>query len=261
MCTDWTPLELKKLTARGIHRIEENTGAAVVLYARGKEPQTMRYHLGTAKEHTVYEAEAVGLNLAAQLLTISKDLKTPINIYVDNQAVIRSSNMFDSKPGHYLVDHFCNTIAKLQRKMKLTKTDITVRWISGHDRVEGNERADEEAKEAAKSAGNNSLRKCLPTFLILAIKQEQNSITKKCWERLWAKSPRHAHTLKYDKNLLSGSFMKLASNLPRRHASILVWLRTKHVLLNAHLHKITKADSSDCPHCPGTREDVPHFIL
>ncbi|KIK77067.1 hypothetical protein PAXRUDRAFT_36837 [Paxillus rubicundulus Ve08.2h10] len=98
--------------------------------------------------------------------------------------------------------------------MKLTKTDITVRWISGHNRVEGNKRADKEAKEVAKSAGNNSLQKCLPTFLweqslhtsILAIKQEQNSIMKKHWERLWAKSPCHTHTFKYDKNLPSGSF-------------------------------------------------------
>ncbi|KIJ11283.1 hypothetical protein PAXINDRAFT_28208, partial [Paxillus involutus ATCC 200175] len=51
------------------------------------------------------------------------------------------------------------------------------------------------------------------------------------------------------------------SDLPRHHASILIWLRTKHISLNAHLHRITKAESPDCPHCPGMKEDVPHFIL
>ncbi|KIJ19232.1 hypothetical protein PAXINDRAFT_53154, partial [Paxillus involutus ATCC 200175] len=55
--------------------------------------------------------------------------------------------------------------------------------------------------------------------------------------------------------------VKLVSSLPRCQASILVWLRTKHISLNEHMHRITKADLLDCPHCPGTREDVPHFIL
>ncbi|KAF8836639.1 hypothetical protein BDN67DRAFT_983805 [Paxillus ammoniavirescens] len=134
----------------------------------------MRYHLGTAKEHTVYEAEVVGLNLTAQLLIISKYIESPIEIYVDNQAVIRSSNTFESKSGHYLVDHFSNTISKLQKKVKLTITNITVKWISGHDGVKGNERADEEAKVVAKNPRNNSLWKRLPAFL-----QDQPLLTSK----------------------------------------------------------------------------------
>ncbi|KIJ11282.1 hypothetical protein PAXINDRAFT_26186, partial [Paxillus involutus ATCC 200175] len=92
--------------------------------------------------------------------------------------------------------------------------DISVKWISGHEGVEGNERADKEAKTAAKGRANNSLRKRLPTFLregplpisMSAAKQEQKDITKKQWGRLWAKSPHYAHTLKYDKKLLAGSF-------------------------------------------------------
>ncbi|KIJ19231.1 hypothetical protein PAXINDRAFT_53127, partial [Paxillus involutus ATCC 200175] len=92
--------------------------------------------------------------------------------------------------------------------------DFKVKWISGHDGVRGNKRADKEAKTAAENARNNSLWKRLPALLrnkplptsMSAIKQEQNDITKKHWSRLWAKSPHHAHTLKYDKNVLSGSF-------------------------------------------------------
>ncbi|KIJ10229.1 hypothetical protein PAXINDRAFT_86367 [Paxillus involutus ATCC 200175] len=177
--------------------------------------------------------------------------------------------MFETKPGHYIIDHFCRAIGKLRRRNKLTKADITIRWISGHDGVEGNKRADKEAKEAAKSRTNNSRRKHLPKFLqgdplplsISAVRQHQKDIMKKRWAKLWAKSPRFIHSASYDRNMLSGSYVKLISALPRRHASLLIWLRTKHIALNTHLHHIAKADTPYCPHCPGIREDIPHFIL
>ncbi|KIJ12629.1 hypothetical protein PAXINDRAFT_27773, partial [Paxillus involutus ATCC 200175] len=140
---------------------------------------------------TIYEAEAVGLTLAAQLLTISKDIEVPIEIYVDNQAAIKSGSKFETKPGHYLIDHFHRAINRLRKKMKITRTDITVRWISGHDGVEGNERADEEAKKAAQDKANNSLRKRLPKYLrdgplpisVSATKQDQKDVTKERWCR------------------------------------------------------------------------------
>ncbi|KIJ08954.1 hypothetical protein PAXINDRAFT_88146, partial [Paxillus involutus ATCC 200175] len=49
--------------------------------------------------------------------------------------------------------------------------------------------------------------------------------------------------------------------LTRRHTSILIWLRTKHIPLNAHLNRIKKVDTPDCPHWPGLKEDVAHYIL
>ncbi|KIK76627.1 hypothetical protein PAXRUDRAFT_108449, partial [Paxillus rubicundulus Ve08.2h10] len=59
----------------------------------------------------------------------------------------------------------------------------------------------------------------------------------------------------------SRSFMKLSLTFTCRNTSLLVWLHTKHVPLNEHLHHIKKSDSLDCPHCPGSKEDVAHFIL
>ncbi|KIJ04480.1 hypothetical protein PAXINDRAFT_27647, partial [Paxillus involutus ATCC 200175] len=49
--------------------------------------------------------------------------------------------------------------------------------------------------------------------------------------------------------------------LTRRHTSLLVWMRTKHITLNEHLHRIKKSDTPDCPHCPGLKESVAHFVL
>ncbi|KAJ8589125.1 hypothetical protein M405DRAFT_768095, partial [Rhizopogon salebrosus TDB-379] len=43
-------------------------GAAATLFHAGARPRTLRFYLGTEDEHTVFEAEEVGLTLAAKLL-------------------------------------------------------------------------------------------------------------------------------------------------------------------------------------------------
>lgn len=48
----------------------------------------MRYHLGTDEEHTVYEAETLGLTVAAQLIATGPNIMYPISILLDNQAAI-----------------------------------------------------------------------------------------------------------------------------------------------------------------------------
>ncbi|KIK78274.1 hypothetical protein PAXRUDRAFT_164415 [Paxillus rubicundulus Ve08.2h10] len=49
--------------------------------------------------------------------------------------------------------------------------------------------------------------------------------------------------------------------LTHRNASLVLWLRMKHITLNAHRHRMTRSITLDCPHCPGTKEDIVHFIL
>jgi hypothetical protein len=84
-------------------------GASAVLYKAG-HLRKLCYHLGTEREHTVYEAEAVGMTLVTQLLLTEMDLDLPINIFVDNQAAIKSCDVLTTKPGHYLIDHFARII-------------------------------------------------------------------------------------------------------------------------------------------------------
>jgi hypothetical protein len=47
----------------------------------------------------------------------------------------------------------------------------------------------------------------------------------------------------------------------RNQMSALTQLRTNHIPLNFYLHRIKRADNADCPHCPGTIEDVDHVIF
>jgi hypothetical protein len=38
-------------------------------------------------------------------------------------------------------------------------------------------------------------------------------------------------------------------------------MRTGHIDLNKHLHKIHRSDSPKCPHCPNVDEDAKHLLL
>jgi len=61
--------------------IDRKIGATAVLLRRGQQhPHVLHYHLGSADDHTVYEAEAVGLTLAAQLLSVEEDIIPSLHI-------------------------------------------------------------------------------------------------------------------------------------------------------------------------------------
>ncbi|EPQ50988.1 hypothetical protein GLOTRDRAFT_8189, partial [Gloeophyllum trabeum ATCC 11539] len=48
---------------------------------------------------------------------------------------------------------------------------------------------------------------------------------------------------------------------PQSRSSIIMLFRTGHIPLHGYLHRIGKRDDPDCPHCPGVREDVRHFLF
>ena len=81
-------------------------GAVASLYIDFTHMVTLQYHLGKDTEHTVFEAEGVGLILAAQLLLSRNEATFPATIFTDNQAVIRSGVHPTAKLGHYLLLRF-----------------------------------------------------------------------------------------------------------------------------------------------------------
>ena len=101
-------------------------GASAVLFAIGHDPKTLHYHLGSDSEHTVFEAEVLAITMAAHLLYTKRDLDLPINIFVDNQAAIKSGDLFTTKSGHYLIDRLLSTLRAVQRKHQCKKKMISL---------------------------------------------------------------------------------------------------------------------------------------
>jgi ribonuclease HI len=264
-------------------------GAAATLYVGSVKRKTLRYYLGPDTEHTVYEAEAIGLLLCLYLLTTLTRRLHNVFIGLDNQPVIKALNNQHSKASHHILDKIHNLAAHLQaqedskinieakrqakvRKEKWTPRtrnvfNLDIHWVPGHADVLENEAIDIEAKAAAE--GRSSQAKDLPTFLrknplptsVSAKKQQHTAILRSRWNKEWLKSKRFHYIRKYNQTLPSPIYMKLTNQLTRQQISLLTQLRTGHVPLNQHLHCINVVPSPNCPHCPYHPETIKHFLL
>lgn len=126
-------------------------GTAAVLIREGQEPRALRYHLGSDEEHTVYEAELLGLTLAAHLLATERNPIYPTSILADNQATIHTGEVMNKTGSGYITDQF-ERMTKCLAKQREARDDfkLTVHWVPGHMKVAGNELVDKEAKDTAK---------------------------------------------------------------------------------------------------------------
>ena len=105
-----------------------------------------------------------------------------------------------------------------------------------------------------------ALKKTLPHSKS-AMKWAYHKKLKICTQKIWEDSPRYVLLKKTDPIAVSDKYLKLITNLLRKHASILTQLRTGHTPLAKYLYCIGKSDSPTCPACQQNDKMVEHLLL
>ena len=113
---------------------EGKVGAAAILIREGKPTRKLHYHLGTSTQHTVHEAELIGMLLGLHLIKTDKKGKTSYAIGVDNQAALSALKSVKSTSGQYIADEILETAARIQKQRNSPKYSLNFRWTAGHIR-------------------------------------------------------------------------------------------------------------------------------
>ena len=243
-------------------------GAVAVLTRNGKPDRILRLYMGNVNQHTVYEAEQVGLIMGLHLLATEKKGGKKCAIGLDNQAVINSLQTELTNPGHHLAAEALRLATNLNNK-RGKKYSLTIRWTARHSGIKGNEKADKEAKNAV--AGQSSDKKLLPKYLrkklkrsVSALRQANNVERNETWRKEWHASKRFRRF--QAKDIVSPSSQKYLAlisdrRISRKMASLIFQLRCRHAPLNQYLFRFGKVDSDRCPACGTQPKTVEHFLL
>ena len=119
--------------------IEDKIGA--VIYDASTD-QTRYQHLGRDTHYNVFVAKTTALQLAIETLRDNHE-RTEWRIYTDNQSI----NNPQRQSGQAIIKDFLDCVDDI--KDKHPHLHIKIIWIPGHADIDGNERADIEAKKAA----------------------------------------------------------------------------------------------------------------
>jgi len=190
--------------------------------------------------------------------------RTDIMIATDNQAVLRAYGTRKPRPGSYLIEEAWKIHDSIVERWPNVR--LKMLWTPGHEGIEGNEKADLEAKQEAEGEHRNRrinsiiLENGLPRSKP-ATRQHLKRKTKKDYEKEFRQLPRYERVARFDPKAPASNFKNITSKLTRQQASILMQLHTGHVPLQAYLHRFNLADSSTCPSCGNEPETVTHYLL
>ncbi|XP_047532160.1 uncharacterized protein LOC125067543 [Vanessa atalanta] len=225
-------------------KIEGKVGAAFSVWEEGIETRTIKLALPTYC--SVYQAELLALYRAVEHVLGHKS--RDFGIYSDSMSALQTISNLGST--HPLAVKLRNTL----RRTKLQYKSVSLYWIKAHVGLEGNERADELAKEAAlRSKKKPDYDRCPISFLKRIIRME----TLRLWEeryklgetaaitKLFFPSAKDAHRI----------IKKIEIN------GYITQIMTGHGGFSSYLSRFKCKEDPSCACEQGVEETVPHLIV
>lgn len=180
-----------------------------------------------------------------------------VHIWVDSKAAIQRLLHLKLGPGQWLA----HRIEKRIEELSIHDINVHIRWVPGHAGVEGNERADRAAKEAAGTG-------TCPCERFMSLSHLRRLVTERKWKeqdqwlntehRKWKPNSRQTY-LMFTKN--RGTH-KTTAETPKASASRFYQLKSSHAFTTDFLNRIRKMGSRNCSHCSqAVTKTVRHLLL
>ena len=198
-----------------------------------------------------YDAEVAAIeNTLALLKTQMQEYpekKRNIVIFTDAMSALQSLEEDPmNKP------EFQSIIMDAHVLMTACDVKIFMQWIPGHSDTPGNDKADRLAKKGSEQAQpqTKATYETVKTILRANIKEE--------WLRGWSTAETGRELFKF---MEAPKRADAANALSRKDQSTIFRMRTQHIALNKHLHRIGAHTTSSCPLCDHPEETIDHHLF
>ena len=192
---------------------------------------------------SIQTAELYAIQLALRM--VEEDSFTDFTICSDSLSSLQTFR--NPKGTNILIEKLFRKIHELNNRNK----QVVLTWVPSHVGIEGNERADQLAKEAATREA---------TFTPIPYTDFYNTIRQRVysrWKELWRENPHGRHL--YQVRSEPGPWLESLSGLSRRECVILNRIRLGHTRLT-HGYLFENGIPTRCPLC-GAVLTVPHLIV
>jgi len=231
-------------------------GAGAVIYLDGIDSQPVLLRRPVSRRSTSYHGELQAIELAIDFLCNCTKRYTGLCILTDCQSALTTVTGMNQYNEH------TSLVQEIARKSKILDdrgTPCAITWIAGHAGLNGNELADDCAKEAALETRDWTDVQLSAPLTFREVKQEIHSDIEARWQQQWniESKGRSLHEIQpavTTKNYVSTTDFPIEKTLNR--------LKTGHSLLRNHTWKmkIPGVDGPEC-RCGQNAETRSHIML
>ena len=184
--------------------------------------------------------------------SISRKIRK-ITIFSDSQTALRELQSSRNNTGQALKIQIYGQARQLLNQ----GGDVTIRWIPGHKEIEGNERADRAAKDAAANGRSQTARWSSLAHVNRKINEARKSDILS-WHNTRNEERERQNRSYYTPRLKSG-IDPVLGKAPKKYASRFFQLKVGHGAVGVFLKRIGVVETAECWWCGQAEQSVIHL--